>query len=336
MAPDELLSNDCAELRSIAARIQDYQDAKKLNDTALYRLIGEIGSTKTYRRILDDADALEDLNLERQLTKYRSALAALEVIGQKAGVRTERYEDIFATLKLRAAVGETMMESGLARCIFLIGPSGSGKTEALQALRDKYGRRVVSIRASVGWNDRPSAMLAAIIAALSEKEPAAALYERLNDAIALLRGTRRCLMIEDSHHMGPRCLNLVITLIDETPGEFILAAIDTLWRKIEGRAYEECRQLTGNRIAGRINIGHEVRESDVFKLVRRGVSWLDGEEPEDGDQVIGRLAAMSRGLGRLGFVREVIKRANEKAAEEQSKVTREIFRKAITDEEESR
>ena len=44
-------------------------------------------------------------------------------------------------------------------------------------------------------------------------------------------------MIDEAHHLGPHCLNTVKTLVNTTPGEFILVAIPTLWNKLQAHAY---------------------------------------------------------------------------------------------------
>lgn len=327
MAPELFTTMEANELREIAARIREWQNSRKISDAKLCKKLSGLGSTKTFKRILDND--LAELDLERQLDNYRAAWNYIESIGDEENAPEERYEDMFGIVQLRRVFTATAKETGLARAIFLIGPSGAGKTEAQQWLIDKYGDRMLTIRANVAWSDRPSAMLGAILDRLGVRDHPISQNEKLVRVIAKLNESRKCLMIEDSHHMGPTCLALVITLVDETPGEFILACIDTLWRKLETHAYEECRQLTGNRLAERINLGREVQESDVRKMVDRRCQWA-----EENKGVVRLLCEKANNYGRLAFVRETIKRANEKADREP--MTVEMFSAAITEEVASR
>lgn len=333
MAPELLASMEADELRQLAAQVREYQLAKGLSDNALVKKFAGLGSTKTFKRILDND--LAELDLERQLGNYRAVWAFIESVGDQERPEEKRYDDLFATIQLRRVFTETTREMGLARAIFLLGPTGAGKTEAQRWLIDRYGARILPIRASVAWNDSPNAMLAAILSALGVKEHPAAQHERLVKVTDKLGETRRCLDIEDAHHLGPRCLNLVVTLIDETPGEVILAAIDTLWARLETKNYEECRQLTGNRMAERINLGRDVREADARKLLQRGLTWVDADPKKgDAERALVPLLAKANSYGRLAFVRETIKRAKEKAGTDP--VSFEAFLDAITEEIQSR
>ena len=331
MAPELLKTMEAEELRDIAQRVRKWQSAKNLSDAELCRKYGELGSTKTYKRIVDNE--LDELDLERQLNNYRTAWALIEGGTSEEREEEEIERDIYATVVLTRVFLETRREKGLARCIFLLGPSGSGKTCAQDFLRRKHGPRIVSIRAVVTWNDSPMAMMAAILARLGVNDPPSNQSERFNRTVEKLKETRRAVFVEDSHHLGPRCLALVISLIDETPGEFLLAAVDSLWTRMQSRAYQEIEQLRFNRLAEKITLGREVREADVRKLLERRMRW-DGEAGTKIERILPILCEKARVYGLLAFVREVVKRANEKAATDA--MTTEMFVGAIREEAASR
>jgi hypothetical protein len=322
---------EAEELREIAQRVREWQLAKNLSDAELCRKFGELGSTKTYKRILDNQ--LEELDLERQLNNYRTAWALIE-----GGATDEREEeeierDLYATVVLNRVFLETRREKGLARCIFLIGPSGSGKTCAQDYLRDLHGPRIIGIQAVAPWNDSPMAMMAEILARLGVNNPSSIQSERWNRLVEKLGETRRALFIEDAHHLGPRCLATIISLIDRTPGEFLLAAVDSLWAKIQTRAYQEIEQLRVNRLAEKITLGREVREKDVQKLLDRRIQWAtgaDGKTEQVVRQALKLILSKANSYGRLAFVRQVIKRAKDKAGKDP--VSIELFAAAIEEE----
>ena len=327
---DELYRADADELRDLAQKVQEFQSVKKLSDSALARQVPSIGSTKTYRRILNGD--LKELDLENQLHGYRAAVAFIESTAGDERQEEELYEDLFPVIQLRRAFFESTREAGVARVTFLLGPSGSGKSSARKLLIHKFGQRILTIEATVTWNDSPQAMLSAILAEFGKRDVFFA--DRLSLAINLLNRSRRCLCIEEAHHLGPRCLNLVKTLVNQTTAEFVLIAIDTLWKKLETRAYEEARQLTGNRLAERINLGRAVRENDVRKLLERRITnWADmNGDMKRAVRLVAERANASTGL--YAFVREVCKRAKESAGKE--KVDFEIFLNAVTEEVASR
>jgi DNA transposition AAA+ family ATPase len=328
MAPELYGTLEVQELQDLARKVQEFQVARKLSDSALAKQIPSIGSTKTYRRIL--SGDLKELDLENQLHGYRSAVAFIESMTEDEREEEELYDDLYPVIQLRRAFFETTRETGLARVIFLLGPSGSGKSSARKLLIEKYGQRLITIEANVVWNDSPQAMLGALLAQFGKKE--VAFTDRLDLAIALLSRSRRCLCIEEAHHLGPRCLNVTKTLINQTPAEVVLIAIDTLWKKLETRAYEEARQLTGNRLAERINLGRTVRENDVRKILERRITNWENGDIKRCVHLVSERANNSTGL--YAFVREACKRANEKAGKDE--VTFELFANAVTEEAASR
>jgi hypothetical protein len=158
--------------------------------------------------------------------------------------------------------------------------------------------------------------------------------ERFNKVVARLKQSRICLAIDEGHHMGPRCLNLLKTLINQTPGEIAVFAKETLWTKLELAAYEEVKQLTKNRLAERVVLG--CRPRDIEKLLDRRINWhrngsdrQSGSDPRAVKMLIDRVK-----LGNLAFTREVIKRVNEMA--EGEPVTIELFTTAVDEEAKSR
>ncbi|SRR5581483_3701045 len=332
MAPELFKTMEANELRELAQKIKDYQEAKKLTFALLLKKFRGIGSDKTFNRIL--AGDLSELDLEKQLNNYRAVWALIESLGDEEADEEEFYDDLFPVIQLKRAFFETTRENGNGRVIFLLGPTGSGKSCARKLLIEKYGERLLWIEASEAWGGSPMAFLGAILVALGKKDVPYGQVDRLNLVIQLLKASRRCLVIEEAHHLGPRNLNVQVTLVNQTPGEFVNLAIDTLWKKLESAAYEECRQLTGNRLAERINLGREPRESDVCKLLERRIKWADPDPKKASKQAAKLVLDKAANYGRLAFVRDVCKRANEMA--ESKPVDIELFAGAVTEEVASR
>ena len=328
MAPELFTTMEADELQKIAKKVRGYQQSRNLSDAALLRKFGGLGSTKTYKRIL--GGDLAELDLERQLNSYRAVEALIDSLGNANEVEEEIYDDLYPVIELRRVFLETAQVTGLARVVFLQGPNGSGKSSARKFLSDKYGQRLLMIEATEVWNDSPMSMLGAFLIAMGVKEIPYNQTDRLRLVIDLLSQSRRGVLLEEAHHLGPRLLNTIKTLVNNTPGEFFLFAVDTLWRKLERAAYEEARQLSQNRLAERIVLPENLMPSDVEKFLTRRIKWAHGDIAQAVKLVLDKSAT----YGRFAFVRDVCIRANENANGDP--VTMELFVQALATEVKSR
>jgi DNA transposition AAA+ family ATPase len=303
MAPALLLTMEADELRRLGGQIKEYQTAKELSDTAMVKKFPGLGSTKTYTRVV--AGDLAELDLERQLNNYRAVWALIESVGQEELKSEELYEDLTPAIQLRRAIFEVFRETGNARFVLVEGDTGLGKSSARRLLIEKYGQRLLWIEATTVWRDNPSNMLAALLRAMGVREIPQMPTVRFDLAVQRLSETRVCVMIDEFHHLGPQCLNTVKTLINQTPGEFVGLAMPTLWHRLERAAYEECRQLTGNRLAERIKL--TLREADIARIINRRVPGA----AETVKQAVRMIMDRAPRYGNLAFVRDVCTRVAE-------------------------
>jgi hypothetical protein len=118
-------------------------------------------------------------------------------------------------------------------------------------------------------------------------------------------------VIDEAHHMGPKTLNMVKSIINQTPGEVVALAMETLWKKLEKGAYEEARQLTQNRLSERVVFGHKPDAADVRMLLR---DRLDADEALL-KKVAGPLREQAAVHGHLNFVNLVCRRARRLAGD---------------------
>ena len=316
MAPELLNTIEANELRDMAEKIQAYQLAQKFSDNELYRKLPAIGSTKTYKKILNND--LKEVDLEKQLANYRSACAFIESVGESIEEEEHILRTLSGPIELHRAFLEASTQSSIARFILVQGDTGMGKTFALLSLADKYGGRCFILEGSEAWNDRPNAMLAEFLRALGVKEQPESAADKQTIVIERLRAARRCALLDEGHHLGPQCLNTIKTLINQTPGEFVIGAMETLWNRLERASYQEVRQLTGNRLAERIKL--TLDKADVEKYVADRIHGLDKDEVK---KAVELLMADAPRNANLAFVRNVCRRANRAA--EKDAVTYEIF-----------
>ena len=286
------------ELVETAAKIAAWGEAHGMSRAQLVRNFTDLGSEKSFRDI--SAGQLEGYNAENQLTKYRAVYATMEELANQGG--EERiYDDLGTVVKIRRAFLGVVKATGTNRVLIVQGESGVGKTTAVGLLRGKYGTgRISYVEASDVWADSPNAFLGAILRALGVTELPAGRVQRLEEVQARLAISRRCLVIDEAHHLGPHCLNTVKTLVNTTPGEFILVAIPTLWNKLQAHAYQEAKQIATNRLSERVKL--TLDEADIRTYLAKRFKDAQPAELKVAAKIIRPNALLS---GNYAFVRDV-------------------------------
>ena len=286
------------ELVALAARIRDWQKVRDYSDNELLRRMPGLGSTKTFTRILR-AD-LAELDLDKWLSEYRAVLAVTESMAGRDQGEIEFFDDMSAVVQLRRALVEILEERSIRRVVLVEGDSGLGKTTAISLLQRKYGQRLIVLEALLDWGDNPNCLVGAVLEALGVNDMPVNRDARMRMAFAKLRARRVTVCIDEAHALGPQCLDTVKAFVNQTQCEFVLFAWPTLWRRLERAAYEEVRQLLGNRLAERIRLG-ALREADVRRLLDRRAKVT---EPRAAAVVMKEAAAR----GNLSFVDAVCTR----------------------------
>jgi type II secretory pathway predicted ATPase ExeA len=211
------------------------------------------------------------------------------------------YDDLGTVVKIRRAFLGVVKATGTNRVLIVQGESGIGKTTAVGLLRGKYGTgRISYVEASDVWADSPNAFLGAILRALGVTELPAGRVQRLEEVQARLAISRRCLVIDEAHHLGPHCLNTVKTLVNTTPGEFILVAIPTLWNKLQAHAYQEAKQIATNRLSERVKL--TLDEADIRTYLSKRFKDAQPAELKVAAKIIRPNALLA---GNYAFVRDV-------------------------------
>ena len=286
------------ELVEIAATIAAWGESHGMSRAQLVRNFTDLGSEKSFRDI--SAGQLEGYNAENQLTKYRAVYATMEELANQGG-EEKIYDDLGTVVKIRRAFLGVVKATGTNRVLIVQGESGGGKTTAVGLLRGKYGTgRISYVEASDVWADSPNAFLGAILRALGVTELPAGRVQRLEEVQSRLGISRRCLVIDEAHHLGPHCLNTVKTLVNTTPGEFILVAIPTLWNKLQAHAYQEAKQIATNRLSERVKL--TLDEADVRLYLSKRFQDASAADLKVAAKIIRPSALLS---GNYAFVRDV-------------------------------
>ena len=286
------------ELVETAAKIAEWGETHGMSRAQLVRNFTDLGSEKSFRDI-SNGD-LEGYSVENQLTKYRAVYATMAELADQGG-EEKIYDDLGTVVKLRRAFLGVVKATGTNRVLIVQGESGVGKTTAVGLRRGKYGSgRISYVEASDVWADSPNAFLGAILRSLGVTELPAGRVQRLEEVQSRLQISRRCLVIDEAHHLGPHCLNTVKTLVNTTPGEFILVAIPTLWNKLQAHAYQEAKQIATNRLSERVKLTLE--EADIRTYLAKRFPKAGTAELKVAAKIIRPNALLS---GNYAFVRDV-------------------------------
>lgn len=309
------------QLQQIAAQIRDYQSGRGLSDNELCRRYAGLGSTKTYTLCLRGETA--ELDEERWTLEYQAVLNLIEIERQNFDDACPPYDDLKHMTLSRLAVTDAMQEKGNNRLVIIEGQPGTGKTTAGRYIAARFGRKVVWAEVDECWKDSLSAMTGGLLIALNQPDIPVGADARKRKLIDLLKQTPCCLVLDEAHHLGPRTLNLVKSLINQTECQFVWLAIPPLLRRLESNAYEEARQLTRNRLCERVKLSSP-DQSDTEKFITRRLNLsADAAKP-----MAKTLCERAQNYGNWNFVDLVCRKAKRLAGKDA--IDQETFARALT------
>jgi DNA transposition AAA+ family ATPase len=315
-----------AELKQIAEQIHDIQTRLGLSDSALCKKYADLGSTKTYSRIL--SGDTEEMNVERQLHNYRQALIKVQMSAATDNQFDEStFSDFSDPTRVRIAVSEAMAQPDNTRLVIVTGESGKGKTAIKEMLCAKWPKATVAAEADENWKDSLPAFLADMIIAVNpiergdgrsdEEESTSSktksgeilipfnTFERKHKLLTALRRRKLCLFIDEGHHLGIRAYNFVKTIINKTETVVVIFADPVLFKNFELSAYRETSQLTHNRLYERIRLAGPTPSEVAVYMQRKQVSFAD---EKDIPRFAKQLADDSHGRGEWKVVKLVTKK----------------------------
>jgi hypothetical protein len=284
------MTDNINQLRALAQQVRNYQLERDWSDAKLCKEVAHVGSTKTYKRILDAEDELDELNVETQLRNYQAAVEFITALRTKDRPAEPEYEDFANIMNVRAAVGRALLEDEdcVARLVIVEGNTATGKDAVRRNLQKVWPNITVVVEANELWRDSLAVPARAIYNAVgivkqkdkeTKEAPKPPRYpaEIIGEVIASLRERKLVLIINEAHHLGPRGLNMVKTLLNQTPTVIVLECIPALLTRLLSGSYEEAIQLTGNRLCERVYLAPPPADEILLMLERRGVKFADVE-----------------------------------------------------------
>lgn len=271
-------------LRQLAAEVRNYQLERGWSDARLVKEISGVGSSKTYKAILDQHNPLEDYDVAKQLRNFQSAVETIEAKRKTDRPPEPEYIDFANVQDSEIAVRRASLEDEecVARLVIIEGETSTGKDAVKRHLTTKFPNNSVALDANELWKMAPTTPLSAIYTALNivkrETEGGVAKMPRHpKDLLAAildeLKNRKLILIINEAHHIGLPGLNMVKTIINESPVVVVLIGIPKLLTQLLGENYEEAIQLTGNRLAERVYLNTPQSDEILMMLERRGVKF---------------------------------------------------------------
>lgn len=323
-------------LRQLAQEAQQYQTERGWSDSRLCKEFGQLGSTKTYKRILDPEDALDDLSVENQLTNYEAALEMIRLRRSSDAAPEPEYDDFSNVQDSIRAVQRALKEESIARFVVIEGENGTGKDAVKNNILRRWDKICTPVEASELWKESAAIPLLDIIQAMDTRrrtdEDSGEKFKvptypqaRLELIIAELGKRRGILLINEAHHIGPRGINLIKTIINRTQTVVVFLCIPSLLSRLMKSAYEECVQLFGNRLCERVRLKSPPAGEILPLMERRGVTFADTATATAAARSIAEDAA---NFGNWRYVVQVSRELRAKAAGQP--VTLEIFARAKT------
>jgi hypothetical protein len=307
MNPTNEITTEQEVLSGLAEKVAAYQQEAALSDAALCKKFAGLGSTKTFKRIL--SGDFSELDIERQTHNYSQVLALIQAERDSGTIVEPDYDDLPHVTAARLAVTDAIAETGNDRLVIVQGETGSGKSSTVRCLKTRWPNLCVQVEANETWkkpHTGASAMLNDILTALKCSDIPVGFNSKLQKTITLLCARKLVLLVDEGHHLGPQSLNIVKTIINSTPTVVVLLVIPTLIHRLEKSAYQECRQLTVNRLSERVVFEGPDRASAAKFIARRGVTFADKKTE---DTAVIQVVNTARNYGQWKFVNLVVRRA---------------------------
>jgi hypothetical protein len=274
-------------LRELAQEVRAYQLTQKWADAALVREISHVGSSKTYKRILDPHDDLDQLNLENQLRNFEAAIETIKIRRLKDKGPQDEYEDFDNIDSGLEAVSRAAEEDTIARFVVIEGETGTGKDAVKNAILRARPKTTIVVEASENWKESATTPLGSIIKAMDIRRRRDEVGDkftipnlpqaRLDLIIEELGSRRMILVINEAHHMGPRAINLIKTIINSTKTAVVFLCVPALLHRLLKNSHEECIQLFGNRLCKRVRLKNPPPNEILQLLERRGIRYDDAQ-----------------------------------------------------------
>lgn len=155
------------------------------------------------------------------------------------------------------------------RIVIVLADTGGGKTTIAKSIERDFSSRTSMVEATETWRNSYLAGIQDISRSCGIPEPKNNTRVAQDDLITELKKNPRIIIIDEGNYFGAACLNLVKTIVNQTPSIVVILAMPKLWKTITFARNEEARQLR-NRAAAILEF-NKVKLADVRLAMKSAV-----------------------------------------------------------------
>jgi hypothetical protein len=313
-----------AKIEPLIQRLEKHQKAKDLSDVqfvALYQRF--LRSAKTWRQRLCGRD-FKDLNLTRWFKQLQELVSKID--GGSAAP-----EDFFDQMPFAQQLEEivTVLRAQVTdrRNVYALATTGVGKSVFARNFVRRNPQDSAYVRMNEDCRNRPKQIALEIADAIGMKREVsdARLFSGLVDR---LQAEPLTIFIDEAHEGGHKLMQIVKTLIDETPARFVQLAYPTEFDRVRSAttgALDEAKQLIGRTI------------KPIFDNYREGLHVPDvqcyltcsGLDEESARDVADLILPAVRANGNLRVLADAVEAARLVSAEEGKEIDASTLRLAV-------
>lgn len=197
-------------------------------------------SASTWFRLKQGSYTVQDMDkVEISLARNLRALQE-ELAMSRRGVSSVFYklQHFEAALK---AVKECRATKNENRLVVFLADTGGGKTTLCQQVRKDFG--AITVQARESWRKSYFAACSDIALAAGAKGAWASEHQAENAMLSVLRARRQVLVIDEGEYFGPRTINLLKLILNETETVIVLCSIPDLYERWNRASWIESQQL---------------------------------------------------------------------------------------------
>lgn len=204
------------------------------------------------------------------------------------------------------------------RLLMYLTEPGGGKTALAREIAARYS--AILIEAKESWRNSYKFALTDICLASGVELEGNSTQVMETGLIKMLKARKRVLVIDEGEYFGPKSLNLLKLILNQTPTIIVLMAIPVMWTRVQSRAWAEAQQLT--RRTDHVERVSLVHPDEVKRFMLAAGVNLNGTA----DQSAALVAKHANEFGRF----DLVKRVAERLADGEPKPLHEVELAATT------
>ncbi|MEM9282102.1 MAG: AAA family ATPase [Verrucomicrobiota bacterium] len=242
----------------LAQEIRTWQERQPaLNDKKMVARFPALKSSRSYERLYKgDSQLVGVSKLDDWLQRYEGVRNQINETEKDRSIEP-LFQNLETVRLVRAAVGRLSGQYGPRRLVIIEAGTGGGKSKSLDVIEQMYPSMTRRIEANQAWSSWTFAMGEIMLGLGIENDrtklPLAG-AARMACIADCLKRARVFMLIDEGQHMNFQVLNSLKTFMNQSQVMIVIAAMDTLWRKLTANSSEESRQLQLNRLLQRVKL----------------------------------------------------------------------------------